>query len=362
MHYFPILKAKQGEIQALSQLHLPTKRRVWPLLQVPPPSIGRRSKAVEPHTAQSIKLLAGRIKSLQAIRSFLDPVPGQLTPSLLADLLDAFASEPTPPSPVLDLVGSDAYLQDYRLRIGEPEFFCLRLPSDAVTDAGIARSIQRSLTTYRLAPEKGVLLLDMGDVSDPATNIHIYAAAAANMFRHTARLPFIEQVLAAGAFPKAFAPGTPSWAAVDYPRRELQLWNDVYAHGPVSYGDYATSNPNNDPMPGFPGAPKVRYTQGARFVMIKGVETGPPPTTMSEQYHRVSTILSAHAAYGGASMSWGDQHIANCCNPASSTNGSRTTWVGVNTNHHIEYVVLTQLPLPGGSPAPASSSAPASRP
>lgn len=265
MKYYPILKAKQGEIQALSQLTLATKRRIWPLLQVPPPSIGRRSNVVEPHTSQSLRLLAGRIKSLQAISCFLDPVPGQLTPSLLADLLDSFASEPTPPAPVLDLVGSDAYLQDYRLRIGEPEVFCLRLPSDAVTDAGIVRSIQRSLSTYKLAHEKGVLLLDMGDVSDPATNIHIYAAAAANMFRHTARLPFIEQVLAAGAFPKAFAPGTPSWAAVDYPRRELQLWNEVYMHGPVSYGDYATANPNNDPMPSFPGAPKVRYTQGALF-------------------------------------------------------------------------------------------------
>lgn len=361
MHYFPILKAKQGEIQALKELKSITKSAIRPVLLVPPPNMSRPETrgevpVVVPHTSKSIRTCINRLKSIADIEYFVDPSVAQLSDSLITEVVDGLTKLPRIPLPVLALEGSDRYLDSYRVLIGEPEGYCLRLSADQSANPSIVSDIQRALRHYKLAAPNGVLLLDMGDVSVAAANTAIYARNAVSMFRLTSRLFFQEQVLASGAFPASFPPPAPSWTILSYPRRDMDMWRVVHAQISVSYGDFGISNPNNEPMPSYSGSPKARYTHDTEFKVIKGEAVGAHPLTMVAQYHRISNLLTASSLYSGPTFSWGDAHINNCCNPASTSNGSLTTWVAVNTNHHIEFVVR-QLVLPattaGASPSGA---------
>ena len=348
MHYYPILKAKQGEIQALKELKTTTKASTFPILQIPPPNMSRPERGEEaviiPHDSKSITTCIRRIKSLSGIHCFLDPTPARLSKALIHNAVRAMAALPNPPAPVIELQGSDSYLAAYRADIGEPETYCLRLPNEASIDANIVSTIQRALRHYGLSVENGFLLLDVADVSTTAANIIVYGHDAIKMFQRTARLPFIEQVLASGAFPITFPQTAPSWVPLPYPRRDMELWRMVNAQIGVSYGDYAVSNPNNEPMPSYSGSPKARYTARTDFVVVKGVKVDARPFTMSEQYHRISKIVKATTVYSGPGFSWGDGRIDGCCDPTSTSNGNLTTWVAINTNHHIEFVTAQLRP------------------
>ncbi len=343
MHYYPILKAKQGEIQALRELKQTTKPCVRPILQVPPPTMSRPQRGepsvLVPNTSTSVRTCINRLKNISDLECFVDPTPGQLSDELLVEVVELMGKLPSKPWPLLELEGSDRYLDLYRFLIGEPEGYCLRLTGDESVNATVANSIQRALRHYKLAIPQGVLLLDMGDVSLPVVNTNIYASNAIKMFGLTSKLPFQEQVLASGAFPASFPATAPSWAVLPYSRRDAELWQKVRSRAAVSYGDFGISNPSTAPMPSYSGSPKARYTHDTEFKVIKGEAVGPHPLTMLAQYHRISKILTASGLYSGPSFSWGDAHITDCCDPASLSNGNLTTWVAVNTNHHIEFVV-----------------------
>jgi hypothetical protein len=306
-----------------------------------------------PNTSTSVRTCINRLKTISDLEFFVDPTPGQLPDALLIEVVEAMSKLPSKPWPLLELEGSDRYLDLYRFLIGEPEGYCLRLTGDESVNPTVVSSIQRALRHYKLSAQQGVLLLDMGDVSLPAVNTTIYASNAIKMFALTSKIPFQEQVLGSGAFPASFPPPAPSWVVLPYPRRDAEMWQRVRAQAAISYGDFGISNPSTAPMPSYSGSPKARYTHDAEFKVIKGEAVGAHPLTMLAQYHRISKLLIASGLYSGPSFSWGDAHITDCCDPAATSNGNLTTWVAVNTNHHIEFVV-NQLGLraaAGASPS-----------
>ena len=56
-----------------------------------------------------------------------------------------------------------------------------------------------------------------------------------------------------------------------------------------------------------------------------------------EQYYALAEMVISSPHYLGAGFSWGDKRILDCSNELFK--GNSTNWVGIDTNHHIEYVL-----------------------
>jgi hypothetical protein len=80
MLYFPILRAKKGELAALDPLSVPTKQVIHPVLQVPPPDLARDGSPVAPSSSYVQKMagnLQGPLQPSSGLVCYLDPAPAQ---------------------------------------------------------------------------------------------------------------------------------------------------------------------------------------------------------------------------------------------------------------------------------------------
>jgi hypothetical protein len=103
-----------------------------------------------------------------------------------------------------------------------------------------------------------------------------------------------------------------------------------------AFGDYAISHPASlfvDMRLLKPSA-KIRYTADDGWYIIKGENVR---DYGFEQYHDLSEKVVGSRYYCGPAYSWGDGYLKKCADGTGKT-GNLTTWVQVDTNHHIEKV------------------------
>ncbi|MGM0704090.1 MAG: beta family protein [Pseudomonadota bacterium] len=119
-------------------------------------------------------------------------------------------------------------------------------------------------------------------------------------------------------------------------RREINAWKSVKAlqpRGNLVFGDYGVRNPDSledGPYPDVNG--KIRYTCDGQFFVLRGHSMR--QFSKGGQYDGLARALVESPYYMGKDFSWGD-HCAHD-NPAHSPGA----WVGYDTNHHIEAVVM----------------------
>ncbi|RZM22580.1 MAG: hypothetical protein EOO88_28965, partial [Pedobacter sp.] len=104
------------------------------------------------------------------------------------------------------------------------------------------------------------------------------------------------------------------------------------------FGDYGIVHPEKpeiDPKI-MRATAKIRYTMEDCWLVIKG--EGLHKGDRYKQYFSLAEILASDPIFEGPDFSWGDDHVVNCSN-RNTTTGNPTTWVKVDTNHHITFVV-----------------------
>lgn len=172
--------------------------------------------------------------------------------------------------------------------------------------------------------------------------------------------PWRSVVLIATSVPSSFGNGlVPEHSKKELPRHEWSLWKEVAAKvdRPVAFGDYAVQNPVPPPNPP-PIGPwaNIRYTLEEALFVVRGFETRKHGT---DQYAELSSWVTSHPSFRGASFSHGDSEItawSTSGQPASIASGmafddvfeegtdepprraSPTYWRGVGTSHHLELV------------------------
>jgi hypothetical protein len=183
-------------------------------------------------------------------------------------------------------------------------------------------------------------MLDMGDISDEKLPINLYETAIVGAVSQLARLNLAGIILTSSALPTSIL-AVPKWKPTYFIRREVEIFKRVCtdAEYDLHFGDYATGSVDIEPTTIRLGSPKARYTLPTKYEVYKGEKPGRSPNTMAEQYQRISEYLVKQPEYSGADFSWGDDFIYQASLPGNHPRGNATTWVTVNTSHHIEMVV-----------------------
>jgi hypothetical protein len=344
MLYFPLLRTKKGEIEALLTLRPASVAHLHPILQIPPPDLDENDNRVAPSAAYVDKVLTALKKLLvlgSPLACFLDPVPADLPASLLQRLIASVAAQSGTFGPVAYLTGSEDYLRLYQHHLGAISMVVLRLREPDLTPT-LPAAVTAALGRYGLRPDQVLVLLDAGDISAPMAPVTLFGSAMTGAVFQLQRLGVAGIIIGSAALPVSDAK-LKKWVPTQYVRRELDLFASVKtATGyDLHFADYATGNVIDAPSPSFLGAPKVRYTLANEYEVLKGEKagTGRGGLTMGDQYERISTHVVGHPGYMGPLFSWGDTHIHDSSHPAATKRGNATTWVKVATSHHLELVV-----------------------
>ncbi len=343
MLYYPLLRTKKGEVNALTTLSPDAVAATRPILQVAPPDRNEKGELVAA-SSEYVTKIANTLQEVLAIGSqlscYLDPSPAGLSTILLEDLLFAIGTYGGTPQPVYSLTNSTSYARLYKQLMGAPKAPIIRVRPDEITMA-VLDDIEKALQTYQLQAHQTFILLDAGNIIEPNGYFEMGLKGTINDLK---TLGLAGIILASCALPESLEE-VAKWKPTSYSRKEAELFKKMKAATKceLQFGDYATGSVKVEPNISRIGAPKARYTLPDHYEILKGQMVGSRPHTMSEQYHRISEYLVSLPAYPGRYFSWGDDFIYKASLGGLQSRGNATTWVSVSTSHHIE-LVASMLP------------------
>jgi len=281
--YFPILKAKVGELTAIKELSDEVRSSVLPILQLPEPNQPRNKP---PRVADS-KYISDRIKaikkSVKSMPFILDTSLISLKPELERLIICYFSNINF--YPLIDISQSRNIYQAC-LKYGySPKKICLKLSGYHISDSNTPILIRQIIESIRCEETDIILLLDLEDIS--AVEINEIAVPVSSFFTTiNNELDFNTIILGAGAFPSSLA-GVLPWQYYYYQRRDWELYKMVKKEVPnIQFGDYAINTAVITNGPSFRGPSSIRYTLDDNFVVIKGILPDPLGITSSEQHKR----------------------------------------------------------------------------
>lgn len=347
MLYFPILRTKQGEVKALLSLQQSTIDVISPILQVPPPDMEDDDNQKPLDEAYIDKILKSTEKLFDVpagLLCYLDPEPAGLPLDLLDRLLTGLDRNPTKPRPLYHFLGNQEYSIAYEDVFGSPQSCVLRIDVNNALQATVA-AVTARMQQLDITPSITTLLIDAGDIS--ATNYPLapIQATVSMLVMQLSGLGFANIAIGSCALPAQQA-DLKNWIPSTYPRLEVNLFKAVKtATGlELDFADYATGNVITGPGPSRRGLPKVRYTFPTGYYVVKGQKPKLGQPAPDTQYQRLSSMVVSTSHYTHAGFSFGDAHIDYSALASNiGKRGNPTTWVIVNTSHHIE-LVASMLP------------------
>ncbi len=346
-NYVPIMSIKQGELKAISQLSLKDLLNISPLFDVPrvPIVSGKQSKTLDDHIKKVVINLEKYCKEINFLLDFSlinlsSRMQGNLHP--LKYLCDSLQEKNLGFIPTIGLDRDDDYLAVIKdVANNTPDFnLCFRLFIDDLEDAENTQdSIYQILQNLKIDIGKCHLVVDCKSIQTSTIEYIIDLLAEFNQF-----IPFqtwSSFVLAASSFPSDMSIIRANTNG-SIPRVEYDLWSAVIDASLLigrapKFGDYCIVNPERaeiDPVIMRAGG-KIRYTTQRTWEVFRGhsLQKG----EKFAQYRTLSQKVIDSPFYLGKDYSWGDQYILNCAENTGKT-GNLTTWVQVDTNHHLKFV------------------------
>ncbi|MFZ1964933.1 MAG: hypothetical protein WAU78_15950 [Roseiarcus sp.] len=328
--YVPMLRSKAGEADALGNLSVAAKKRIFPVFHVTAsPPITFAVKLGKAWTGQSF--------ALDGSYNFEVTGSSHTYVSLFNSLQ---ASEAT----AIPAISSDA----------DPQY--VKIVQALLTKYGPRLVVKTSLAKLPIV----VAWVGSNRWKQADIDLIISAGHAADYESGTFD-PFVIHAIS------AFMPSALSWASItlsassapkdygglhvgrnDVPRQDWSLWQAVHPHlaYQIDYGDWTTINPDMTEPPGVAmvrASVSVRYATDANWIIMKGVRTtGPSGKTMDTQYRGHAKALVADPLFGGLKDCQADDRIAKIAAGAPGA-GSRATWVELGIERHLA-LVADRLP------------------
>jgi hypothetical protein len=335
----PILKWKQGELQALEHVAAVTRSLIAPMIDIVEDSIDidQESLASPPFQRSASKL--ARAWPSGPIFVDADEYDLQLASGAnpVSDLFTALRVAGVHAVPVVRLGCSAAYTTTVAAIVHADRRGCaLRLTIDDLASPSLAAGVAQTLAAVAVQPFDTDLVLDFGAIEIAAASATYLAAASV--------LPLLPTVMAwrSITFAGSSFPETLSAAGVGFSTITRAEWNvyqlllfNLGTFRPVSFGDYAIAHPVYRQV-GFPGSAAIRYAQQNDWLINRGRSVNGPVHGGYGQFRTLSAQLVALQAYCGAGHCWACQYISTCAQGGGP--GSNTTWRAVGTNHHITFV------------------------
>lgn len=349
--YFPILKAKKGELDALSNLSQSVLARTTPIIEITKLG-GRQLEAAQKRTNTPFKdyiekcsaEIAKAIPKKQVMLDIFQWPENFLIESgehILNYAIDHLTEKGILPCP---LIGYDRWeTPEYKeaiksIRLGKDQFFSIRLDSVALEDMldpdYFNEIIEDIVAEANLIPLNTPVIIDLEDITKKSVNDAIETIGRA--YEHMRSLGFTYIISVGSSIPTSVnhAVKMPDSSATIF-RKEVLAWKgflQAYPTASLYFGDYGVRNPraaDNIIAPDMNG--KIRYTIENSYFIARGHSLRRENKAAQNNVLARAIVESQH--YMGENFSWGDYRIMECSQ--GKFVGNPTTWISIDTNHHI---------------------------
>lgn len=373
--YVPILKAKQGERDAVIHLSERATNQIIPWFDVSQLDEKFRIKCDE--------------KREPAIESFLDKTASEIAdawsiPPIFLESRAVFIDLPRWASnaqtengehivsylrnrleylgvsvnPVVryDIWEDPVYMNAVKsIRLEKGRSFCIRLSMDADTVADIvadpdyvSEHLLDIINQLAIAPVNTYLLIDFGDISGQKYYIEELIDTAKKAISLAINMGFVQIMLAGSSLPSSISAAVKEQNSSGLVlRKEMMVWQALRSENPsinIIFADYGVRNPNlSDEPKSCPNANgKIRYTIDKQYLIVRGVFLYKGLIGF-QQYIGLAQSVVDSGYYLGPRFSWGDEILFKHSKSESKGPGSQKSWISYETNHHIETVLMEVL-------------------
>jgi|GEM_PF-6675946 len=333
--YYPILRSKLGELNALGELKTEDKKLINPILQIIP----------DPKTSKKLKddpdihwdNLAGRINKLKDLNRVL------LDVTYISDDLNSFIQLVSRLDtnmniqPVIYPNSSDDYV-DY---VGEhfPGRLFLRIKSDFTNPRLINDTVNHYMKKFNVDASQIELLIDYRNID--GFYIETIIGSFQNIINNVTHFGnFNGVIVSSGCFPIDVSDFKVNKVS-SIPRLEWELYNELRKlNNNIHYSDYTNVNPVFNPYAqAFLGSCTLKYTADNEYYIFRGSRPDNHPDG-NDQYYSKCDELVGMSIYSGRDYSAGDKYINGCAKREKGFGpGNALTWVRVTQNHHFTKVI-----------------------
>ncbi|MDR6942731.1 beta family protein [Mucilaginibacter pocheonensis] len=331
LSYYPILKAKRGELKALRILDNGTKRFVTPIIEL----VGGSEENVKSYLTADWAFEGNKV--------LLDPFillnEDESSFDIFKNILDFLNSKGVNAVPVIRLDYSDTLLSEFASILNNDSEIAIRVTKRYAIPRRFDSAIEKLKSFFAFDESNVSLIIDYSYIEEQTVDTAISSADA--LLRHISLGDYLAIILAAGSFVKDLSLIPPD-SVESLIRYEWDMWNEITSDDTMaeflSYSDYATRYPiYDDSVQSFPGSSSIRYTSKSHFVILRGHVPGNHPDGMG-QYHDKCNLLIGLSVYDGAAFSAADSLINDCAAKVINS-GNPETWVKISTARHIEKIV-----------------------
>jgi hypothetical protein len=330
--YVPLLKVKQGELEALGYLEQDIKKNTIPLIQFIEDTNLKRSGDYVDTIIRRLTKAWGRndnilyfdvsnLKSIHLIRIFANQ---------LVNFGRRFI-------PVVHYNYQDDYLalvKDNYLSNG----ICLRIKKSFMSPEMVNKFISAIRKNLEIKPENIDLLIDFEQIT--TEDVKNYQKIFLDLYNSVKAMKLRRIIISAGSFPQKVSEVTQNKIGI-IPRPEWELWNSISRKTKDSnliYSDYGNQHPiYNEETAALERNCCINYTTDKEFIIFRDVN-GNKDGNSGENYVKNSKLLIEHPFYEGKNYCWGDGYIFDCANKDVKYNGT-PLWVKITLNHHLTKIL-----------------------
>jgi hypothetical protein len=363
-HYIPILKAKMGELRALSHLEDDDTKNLIPLLEIPLSpwdyTNDQPSKEIGPHMSGVLSNIAKYWNNKDFLISLSREIltaedEGNTTDDYIEALSETLEQEEYKELPlnfvIPIIVPSFDYEKHYEkivsiLDHNENSNFTIRILIDLLdfdNDLGsLEEEIKNILDKFEREIENSTILIDLGSVwRDDASAVMLSIKLI------LANIPDIQHweniVVSMSSFPDSLSCVEKRTTSDNFKRVEWHVWNKIIYRdiAKAIYSDYSIAHPLlNEVDPRIINMyASIRYTLNDRWFILRGDSLR---DFGFSQYPQLCKDLIESGKYFGKRYSWGDSRIKEYTEDGNEKTGNATTWREIGNNHHFK-LVLQQL-------------------
>jgi hypothetical protein len=350
-HYYPVLKAKAGEMDALGRIPTEQMGFLTAILEVPPPGFKRvqRQEGVGKESVRRslaehvLNIVDGASTKLNdGPRLYLDghflrnegAMPDGSPP--LAYIVRRLAAAGLRAGLVVRSHGNDRDLAALADLIRDRQCeVCLRLVDADFDPASVQANAENTVEALGLKEQDVELLLDFGPVAEERVrSAGITAEAIARAVATGGWKTIIAASTAYDQWPAGVSLGEPT----RLPRWERSVF-DAARRGAgdrrVQYADFGVSGYKMMPPSDYARAGvKLRYTTADAYLLYFA---GALTDVGGEGFRSIARRVVQHPEFT-QDLTWGDDFLEQCVNPTGDTGGT-ATWAAVGTSHHIGFVL-----------------------
>jgi len=338
--YTPAMKTKRGEMRALREMLPTSAASLLPLIDVLAIPDGDNGDRVQRHIERHLQFFVDAwSRRWPFYLDLFDVGAGFRGPNNVHPVRIAFSflrGNGYEPISVVGLDRDAAYLRAVREEIAEgAEVVCVRLlEEDCLQPDSTLANVRRLFQAMEAAGLDRHAILDFRGIENKRSEV--IGEQVQRMCQVLSEEGFSRIVFLASSMPASMG-GIARESMTHIERREYLIWRDLIGRlGYLVFGDYGVVHPDYvdlDPRVIHPAA-KIRYATTRHWLVAKGRQW----IADTSQHRRLAVRVMDEPEYRVGVGGWGEKYLRRCAKGGART-GTLETWVSVDTNIHLEFVL-----------------------